>query len=910
MKQFLHSKISLLLLLLFIGAALPPARAQQVTVQGQVSDLGSEGLPGATVLEKGTANATTTDINGRYSLSLSGSKPVLVVSFTGYQTRELALNSQTTLDIQLTPGAAVAVGYGTRPQAALTGAVATLPGEVLSHSPALNVTHHLAGRIPGLMATGSGGGEPGNDGASLMVRGVNSFGNTDPLIVVDGVPGRSLQRLDPNTIASISVLKDASAAIYGMQAGNGVLLVTTKRGHAGKPAFAASFNQGLARPTRLAHMAEAAIYATLLNEVDVYQLPVAEWAAATQAYRTSGVYTRPNGMQRAAPYSPAAIRQYAAGSDPWGHPNTDWLQAAMKPWAGQHQGNFSVSGGSKRLQYYAALSSRGQQGFFRHNDTRYQQQDFRSNLDGQLTRHIRLALDVMGRMEERDDLRSTDRLFQMAMHSKPTQTAYWPNGSPGPAIEYDTNPVVATSGAMSDTRERRYVANTNLLLEVAIPWVKGLSVTGNAAVDKGIYHQEIKGTPWSVYSWNGTRDASGQPVLVEEKKETSNASLSGDEGDNDRFLVNGLLKYEKTFLAAHAVHLLAGVERLSGGLDHTSTSYYRFPSSPESFDTKPSSAYRSVNKMWRKAFGRLHYGFRQKYLAEFAWAYQATSTFAPGNRSGFFPAVSVGYVLSAEDFWQQHLAGVNYFKLRASYGQTGHDPFALGSTGSALGTDDAANLAISIGEGGIPNPNLTWEKALQRNIGFDAGLLQNRLSITADYFDNLRSDIIWRINASVPPNAGMIIPPMNIGKSGNRGFDFGINYQPTRAGDFIYQVGVNGGYAKNRVIFIDEAPGSPEYQRTTGRPFGGGLYYQAAGIYHGQQVREDYGAITLQLRPGDILFRDVNMDGKINPLDLVRSEKTDIPTWIGGLTLHLGYKGFDLSALVQGAAGAERSKPL
>ena len=200
MKQFLRAKISLFLLLLFTGAALPEALAQTIPVQGRVSGTAGEALPGATIQEKGTANATATDANGRYSLSVSGSQAVLVFSFTGYQSREAALNGQTTLDVELTAGQPAAVGYGTRPQAELTSAVATLPGEALTHSPALNVTQNLAGRIPGLMAIGSGGGEPGNDGASLLVRGVNSFSSTDPLIVVDGVPGRSLQRLDPNTI--------------------------------------------------------------------------------------------------------------------------------------------------------------------------------------------------------------------------------------------------------------------------------------------------------------------------------------------------------------------------------------------------------------------------------------------------------------------------------------------------------------------------------------------------------------------------------------------------------------------------------------------------------------------------------------------------------------------------------------
>ncbi|MBD0365829.1 MAG: TonB-dependent receptor, partial [Flavisolibacter sp.] len=277
--------------------------------------------------------------------------------------------------------------------------------------------------------------------------------------------------------------------------------------------------------------------------------------------------------------------------------------------------------------------------------------------------------------------------------------------------------------------------------------------------------------------------------------------------------------------------------------------------------------------------------------------------------------------ISEENFWRNNLSFLNYFKLRGSWGQTGYDQVYFGGQlqefaylatyglgNLAFITNGGASLNPTLFENGVPNVNTTWEKAIQRNIGFDAQLLNGKLAITADYFNNLRSNILARRNASVPTSAGIQLPPENIGKSGNKGFDFSINYN-NRINRISYQVGLNGGYAKNRIIFWDEPPGAPEYQRSTGRPIGSGLYYKAIGVFRDQAAVDKYphwaGA-----RPGDIIFEDVNGDNKIDANDRIRIPKSDIPKWTGGVTLGMQYKGFDLSALVQGAAGAVRTSNL
>ncbi|WP_347157927.1 SusC/RagA family TonB-linked outer membrane protein [Pontibacter chitinilyticus] len=887
-------------------------QAQGTIINGKVTDQSGAGLPGVTVLLKGTTTAAPTAVDGSYALHVPDGSGTLVFSYIGYQSQEVPINNRSTINVQLATDAkaleeVVVVGYGVQKKATLTGSVTAVKGEEIAKSPTVNVTNSLAGRLPGLTAVGSSG-EPGYDGAKLRIRGINSFGSSEPLVVVDGVPGRSLERLDPNTIESISVLKDASAAIYGAQAANGVILVTTKRGKTGKPTITASFNQGYGRPTRLPDMADAAEYATMLNEIDQY----------------AGHDPR---------FTQEDIQQFQDGSDPWGHPNTDWFKEVIKPWSGQNQANVSVSGGSDNMRYFVALTTRSQNGFYFNSGTKYNQYDFRSNLDANITKNISLGVDLSGRMEDRNfPTRGAGGIFRMVMRGKPTLPAYWPDGTPGPDIEYGDNPVVVSTKATGYDHDKRYEVNSNFKLNVEIPWVQGLSVTGNAAIDKGFRFRKLWQTPWYLYSWDGsTMDANGNPVLIKGKKGFDSPALTEDTEDNQRILLNGLLKYEHTFAEDHSVNFLAGLERITGGYDlfsayrrnFTSTALDQmFAGATDNYLTNGGSA--SVNARLNY-FGRVNYGYKNKYLAEFVWRYQGSYIFEPGKKFGFFPGVSLGYVISEESFWKDNIGAVDYFKLRASWGQTGYDQvyfnnvlqeyaylttYGLGGSGSAFVSNGGATLNPTLYETGVPNANTTWEKAIMRNIGFDADFLHSHLSVTFDYFDNLRSDILWRRNASIPSSTGMSLPPENIGKSGNRGFDFSVLYHNVAGNDFTYEVGLNGGYAKNRIIFWDEVPGRPDYQVTTGRPIptdpynpDNELYYQAIGIFTDQAAVDAYPHWS-GARPGDIIFEDVNGDGVIDAKDRVRNNKSNVPTWTGGFTARVGYKGFDLSMLIQGAMGA------
>ena len=529
-------------------------------VAGKITDGKGNGLAGVSVVEKGTTNGTTTNTQGNFILRVANDNAVLVISYIGFNTQEVAVNGGANLSIQLTEENrtltdVVVVGYGTQRKATLTGSVTSVKGTEIQKSPAMNVSNSLAGRLPGLTTVNSGG-EPGYDGSRLLIRGINTFGDASPLIVVDGVPGRSLERIDPATIENISVLKDASAAIYGAQAANGVILITTKRGKTGKPTITASFNQGYGRPTRTPEMANAVEYATLLNEIDNY---------AGNAPR----------------FKPEDLQKFSDGSDPWGHPNTDWFKEVLRPWSGQNLGNASISGGSENMKYFVSLSSRSQDGFYFNSGTKYNQYDFRSNLDGNINKYLSLSVDLSGRMEDRNfPTRPVGEIFRFLMRGKPNLPAYWPNGLPGPDIEYGDNPVVVSTKATGYDRDKRYIANTNFRLNFKVPGVEGLSFTGNAAIDKSIRFNKTFRTPWYLYSWDGTtRDASGEPVLVKGKKGFENPELNEYMDDNSNLLLNGLMNYERTFSRDHYFKFLAGIEKIKGQGDNFSAYRRNFISS-------------------------------------------------------------------------------------------------------------------------------------------------------------------------------------------------------------------------------------------------------------------------------------------------------------------------------------------
>jgi len=872
--------------------------AQNIPLGGVVKDIQNQPLIGVNVVEKGTTNGTVTDLEGQFTLSVSPDATI-VYSYIGFVPQELPVNNSSFMEVVLVEDTElleelVVVGYGTQKQATITGAISTLDGRELTSVPTANLTNSLVGKIPGLVVM-TRSGEPGSDGSTLRIRGANTLGDNSPLVVVDGISNRDLQRLDPNDIESITVLKDASAAIYGSKAANGVILVTTKRGKQGRPQVQFSYNEGRSTPTVIPQSIDAATYLEVLNEISMYQ-------------------------GQAPKYSDEEIENYRRGEDPWLYPNTDWFAETFRSSAPQRNANLSISGGQEYLTYFISAGTTFQDAIYKNSATNYKQQNIRLNLNGKLNDYVSYGMDVSALFQNRNyPTRSAGDIFNMLRRGKPNMHAYWPNGMNGPDIEYGNNPVVITTSQTGYDRNKR----TDLLLganvEVKIPWIEGLSLRGNAAVDNQYINDKLWQIPWYLYSWDGTsRDDAGEPVLVEGKKGFVNPQLTQEMKQNSNITLNGLLNYEQTFQEDHNFKALLGMERYSG--DYMNFSAFRknyvSPALDELFaggDAEKDNNGSSSVEERMNYFGRINYDYQNKYLLEFVWRYDGSYIFPEDGRFGFFPGVSLGWRISEEPFWEELRNSVSYMKIRGSWGQTGNDRIAAYQYLSSFGyVTGSTNIYVFNGnmeskmlqELRIPNQNVTWEVANQSNIGFDAQLLDGKLGFNADYFYNLRTNILWTRNASVPGSTGLTLPRENIGEVENQGFEFVISYGD-RISDFSYDLSLNLNFNKNKILFWDETPGIPEYQQSTGRPMNANLYYKAIGIFRDQAHLDSYphwgGA-----RPGDVIFEDVNGDGTIDGLDRIRSEKTDLPTHVGGFNIDLEYKNVYTSLFFQWATGAVR----
>lgn len=902
----------------------------QSTVVGVVT-ASSDGLrlAGVSVSIKGTSRGVSTDEEGRYAIENVPADAVLVFSMVGYTTKEETAGTRTTIDVILEPTTSdleevVVVGYGTQRRETITGSVASVKSADLMKSPTVNVSNALAGRLPGVVATQSSA-EPGYDGASVRIRGTNTLGNSGPLIVIDGIPARAggFERLSPADIDNISVLKDASAAIYGARAANGVILITTKRGKTGKPSLSYTFNQAFSQPTVIPELADAVQYSEMRNELEIFKLPVDEWAAAQAAFRESGSYTRNDGTTLTAPASPEDMRLYADGSDPWGHPNTDWYRSTLKNWSPQSQHNLQISGGTEDIKYLTSIGYQDQDAYYKKSATGYEQYDIRINLDANINKYISTKIGLLGRQENRHfPTKSAGTIFRMLMRGIPTEPAFWPNGMPGPDIEYGENPVVITTDQTGYDRDKRYYFQTNGQLDITIPWVEGLKFSGTASVDKYIRKTKRWEIPWYLYTWQGEYEDDGvTPLLVRGQRGPADPRLTQGDEDQLNVLLGGVLTYDRTF-GDHTLNLLAGVNRETIRNDNFNAFRRYFISNSIDYLFAGGEAEKdNGGGAWERArlnyFGRVGYNFRSKYIAEFLWRYDGSYMFPESSRYGFFPGIMAGWMISEENFWKDGVPFVNYLKLRASYGQMGNDnieydgalqEYQYFST-YGFGTYIVGNeLVKSLYESRVPNSFITWEVANNYNVGLDGQFMDNKFDFTVEWFKNRRESILWRRNASIPQTTGMTLPAENIGIVENGGWDFAVGYTD-QFGDLSLNIGINGGYAKNKIIFWDEAPGAPEWQRSTGRTINSELYYIYDGVFRDEADIAanplDYSAITNSLRPGDMKFVDYNNDGKINSDDRVRRDKNTIPTFQGGLNIGLQYKGFDLTILFQGAAGGE-----
>lgn len=894
---------SLLTLLLFCFS-IGVVSAQQKTVTGKVSTAAEGTIPGVNIVLQGTTTGVITDVEGAYSIEVPGPDAVLVYSFIGLVSQTVVVGNQSTIDVVLASDVSeldevVVTGYGSQKKATVTGSVSAVKGEALKSIPANNVSNTLVGQVAGLMVVNRSG-EPGADDSQIRIRGINTLNNSSALIVIDGIANRDggLSRLNPNDIESVTVLKDASAAIYGAQSANGVIMVTTKRGKAGAPEIGFSLNMGMNQPTRLPDMLNGPDYAQMLNELDEYR-------------------------DRDERYTQEQVNKFGDGTDPFRYPETDWYGETLKDWSPQGNANLTLSGGTEAVKYFISAGGTYEDGYFKKSEVGYSQQNFRSNIDAQISKNVKVRFDLSGRHEDRKYTQMRGgTTFRFLQGMKPIEPAFWPQRStdterlPGPDFEGGSNPAVTSTDITGYNYDNNYIFQSNVGLDITeLFTVKGLSFIGNIAIDQSFREFKNWKKPWILYTWDKeTMNENNEPDLVGSTKGIAAPELTQESRRMKSFTGNMRLNYTKNF-GEHIVGVMAGIERQT--INRYRFSAYRndFVSDQlEELDFGANNTSKTNNGSSSEGarlnyFGRVNYNYSNKYLAEFVFRYDGSQIFDPEYRWGFFPGVSLGWVVSEENFMSD-LSWVNRLKLRGSYGTMGNDkidPYQY------LGTFEFGGNYIfnenvdtkSLRPSSVANEGVSWEVAKNANIGIEGGLFDNKLSFELDVFKNSRTDILYPANAAIPLTAGFSPPDQNIGEVENKGFDLSLNYMHDINKDMYWSVGFNGGWAKNKIIFWDEPAGKLPWQVSTGNPMGSTLLYNALDVFIDQAAVDAYPSWP-GARPGDIRFEDVDGDGEITVDDRVRTDKSAFPTFVGGIPIAFGYKSFELNVLMQGAAGAEQ----
>lgn len=880
----------------------------QFQVSGTVTDTDGTPLPGTNVLEKGTTNGVQTDFDGNFSIGVVDENVTLVFSYIGFASKEVQVNGQDTVNVQLEESAqgldeVVVVGYGEQKMENVIGSVSKIKSEDITSAPVTNVSNALAGRVPGAIIQQTNG-EPGNNAANITIRGTSTLGNSSPLIVVDGIPGRELNTINASDIDNITVLKDAAAAIYGARAANGVVLVTTKRGKKDTAAsFDYSYNHGILTPTVLPEMADAPTYAQMIREMQSYR-------GIDESNRT---------------FSEEDIDKYRSGLYPWTYPNTDWYDAALADFSTTTSHDLSVSGGSKSITYYGSLGKESADGIYKNSGTSYDRYNLNANIEVNVSDHFRFGIDINGSLEKRlSSTKSTGDIYSSLIRSYPTGTAVWPNGLPGPDIEYGDNPVITPSFQTGFNDDRQYRSYNKVSATYDIPSVEGLSLSGYYAYD--VYFQKTKlfEKPWTLYDLDeaayladgNTGSEDGSAYLNGTSKGFSEPRLTDSYSNSTTSNLNFTINYEKTIRDFHNITAFVAYEN-SEFTSEGISAFRRFFISdklPYLFAggnaQKDNSGTVAIDAR-ENYFGRFNYNFKETYLFQFTFRRDGSIRFSEENgRWGNFPAVLLGWRTSNESFWKNNVSFIDYFKLKASWGRLGNDlvdPFQYLSgysfgTGGVFGANKlySASLYQSV----TPNPFITWEVANMYNLGFESRFLENKITLNADFFYQRRSDILVQRNASVPDFTGISLPDENFGIVDSKGFEIVLGYDESKE-DFSYGINANLAFARNEIIEFDEPARNVPWQVRTGHPQGADLVYRSAGIFTDEAQINSLPHVS-GARPGDIIIVDYDGDGEITNDDRILLDKTANPEITYGVSFNLKYKNWGFSGLVQGVGNATR----
>lgn len=900
---------------------------QKITVSGTVLDkTTNEPLIGVSVVVKGVANAgTITDMDGKFTLKLPYAEAPLVFSYLGYQPQEIIPGAKKELTVLLQEDTkalqeVVVVGYTKQRKETMVGSVATITTKDLTQSPTANINNALAGRLPGLVVNQYAGGEPGVDQSELFIRGKATYGNQSAIVIVDGIE-RDMSYLAPDEIETFTILKDASAtAAYGIRGANGVIVITTKRGKAAEKATVnLKASIGINQPIGFPEYLGSADYATLYNE-----------ARLNDAKMTGADVSSLN------LFSQQAIdnfrRAKGDNSDGLGY-DWDYYDFAFKPGM-QEDVSLSIRGGTDKVRYYVLANYFSQGGNYKYSDageydsqTRFTRYNFRSNIDININRYLSTRLDLGARITDRNAPGTTaGRLMTICA----TQPPYLPI-----LVEENSHPQ-NEEYIQQNSRGMLYGDNIyryNILGELSRTGYlneKNTYLNGSFAMnlDMGFLTKGLKAEIMFSYDasegrWinrkldtykDGYREypkyATFMPIegsdAYMEGGHYTGAYKTGNKYDIDQTIGNGFshnasdgrtyiqarVDYNRVFKDRHEVTAMLLANRGNRTVNNE-------------------LAYHSQG-----ITGRFAYYYNQKYLMEFNCGYNGSENFAPGKRYGFFPAGSIGWVISEEPFMKK-ASWIDFLKVRASYGLVGSDNVSsrfpyLAFYGGGSGYHFGNNFGTEVGgtsEGNLANENLTWEKARKLNVGIDFTTLNQRLALTVDAFYEYRFDIITDMNGDgimgYPDIVGKDAVLQNLGEVSNRGVDVELSWNDKIGKDFRYYIRPNLTFSRNRLEYKAEVARKNSWRKETGKRLYENFVYVFDHFVANQDEADRLNKIGYQpwgqLIPGDVVYKDLDRNGVIDDEDRTAMGNPRSPELMFGIPFGFQYKNFDFSVLLQGA---------
>lgn len=861
-------------------------------ISGKVTDSKGENIPGTTVMVKGTTVGMVTDMNGSFTLDIPLDSKILVFSFIGFESQEVAIGNKSIFNVSLTEltvglDEVVAVGYGVQKKVTITGAVTQIKGADLLKSPVPNLSTALVGRTTGVMAVQNSG-QPGADDVTLRIRGIGTLSNSaaSPLVLVDGIE-RSFNQLDPNEIESISILKDASStAVYGIRGANGVIIVTTKKGKEGKAEVSYSGNYSIQTPTRLPKFLDAYTFSQLYNEALINDNPLTTLT-----------------------FTDEELQKFKDQSDPLFYPNTDWLSLLMKDSAPQTQHNININGGTNLAKYFVSVGYLNQQGLFKEfqsasgtsNNSTYDRYNFRSNIDLNVTPTTLVNFQLGGYSSLRHSAKGTESglsvpLFSRIFDSAPNSTVGIWNGKIITLDRSGNRNIISESLANGFVDYMDNSLNINLGINQKLDFItKGLSVRGKIAYDN--YYARRRIFDINVATYTPVR------VIGENGIETTVLRQNGEKADvvsdpsttfsrSRQFYIDFAMEYNNSF-GKHNLGALV--------LYNQKKRWYH------------DSSYPGIPLGYQDWVGRITYNYALKYMLEFNLGRNGSENFPVNNRFGWFPAISAGWVITEEPALRNLIDKniLSYLKMRISYGEVGNDimgsarflyfPGEYTSGGYGYLGEDPVRYTSYI-EGKIGNPDVTWERSKKLDIALDTKMFKDQFSLTVDYFSEKRNDILTSRNTIPNYVAATLQDAYNIGEVENRGFEIETEWN-SNIRDLNYWVSGNFSFARNKIIFMDEAINETYPNlNATGHRVGERFGYVFDGFFNTQDEILNAPLYFGKLPSlGDTKYKDITGDGVIDQNDQQVILNPAFPEVFYGCSFGLSYKGFDFSALFQGA---------